>query len=291
MPTPEETRRPLKRFLLKSEECELLLALEQGVTLSGAAQLMARDSSVVSRQLQRLAGKVPVLEKRDGMWALTAFGKQLTRWSSDAIAEQQVMLSRPWRLSIATTREFGARVLAPSIDQLFQGPNQPVLSLSTSEEGAEGPLLSGEADLGFDCGRPRSPLVKFRMATTEPLVVVAAPKLTKEIAADPRELSAFPHLEYTRLNATRALGLAKPMEQVIAYFNDIASTRAACCAGRGWALLPRYAVQDELGQGKLQQLERFRIEPERFGVWWLRERKWLEPWVGRALTWLKAQSL
>ncbi len=54
------------RFALTSEQLELLLAFENATSLGHLAELIARDPSVVSRNLQRVAESYPVLKKVKG---------------------------------------------------------------------------------------------------------------------------------------------------------------------------------------------------------------------------------
>lgn len=65
------------KFGLTSDQLELLLAFEGAQGLGHLAELMARDSSVVSRNLQRIAEDFPVLEKVKGRWQLTPLGLRI----------------------------------------------------------------------------------------------------------------------------------------------------------------------------------------------------------------------
>jgi nicotinamidase-related amidase len=66
---------PRPRLPLTSEQLELLLAFEAAPSLAALAQLVAKDPSVVSRGLQRLADAAPVIAKVSGRWQLTPLGK------------------------------------------------------------------------------------------------------------------------------------------------------------------------------------------------------------------------
>lgn len=83
-----------QRFPLSSEQCELLLAFEAAESLSGLASQLARDVSVVSRQLKQLAEDAPVLEKRKGRWWLTDLGRQVNQWTRSALAVQRGLLDQ-----------------------------------------------------------------------------------------------------------------------------------------------------------------------------------------------------
>lgn len=75
------------KFPLSSEQLELLLLFEQHKGLTELANVIGRDSSVVSRQLQKLASEFPVLSKEQGKWVLTPVGKEINELTSRVIPE------------------------------------------------------------------------------------------------------------------------------------------------------------------------------------------------------------
>lgn len=279
------------RFVLSSAECELLLAFEAAPSLRGVAERLGKDLSVVSRQLTRLASVAQVIEKRDGCWQLSRLGRELARWTRDAITSQRETLADGGELRIAATAEFAARVLAPNLAELL-GEGAVRVQVIATETGVEKLLLEGLADLGFDCGRPDAPDVRFELVSPEPFSALVAPQLLAQWR--PRtiaDLELRPHLFYTRAPATRYLKLRSELGHVVASFNSISATRAACVAGLGWSLLPSYAVQDEIERGELRVVPGVISAKERFGVFWLRERRTLMPWVRRSVDWLRARTL
>lgn len=60
---------------------ELLLAFEASGSLDKLADAMAKDSSVISRNLQKLSQEFPVLIKASGRWRITPFGRQINNLS------------------------------------------------------------------------------------------------------------------------------------------------------------------------------------------------------------------
>lgn len=66
---------------------ELLLAFEVAGNLENLADFMAKDPSVVSRNLQRLANEIPVLLKVNGRWRISPLGRQLNVVSKKYLAE------------------------------------------------------------------------------------------------------------------------------------------------------------------------------------------------------------
>lgn len=81
------------QFALTSEQLELLLAFEQAKGLSHLAELMARDPSVVSRNLQRIAESFPVLIKVKGRWEITPLGVQINQRTKAYLEEQNKIFS------------------------------------------------------------------------------------------------------------------------------------------------------------------------------------------------------
>lgn len=81
------------RFTLTSEQLELLLAFENAAGLGHLAELMARDPSVVSRGLQRIAESYPVLKKLKGRWEITPLGVQINQRTRVYLEEQAKLFS------------------------------------------------------------------------------------------------------------------------------------------------------------------------------------------------------
>lgn len=211
---PLERDRASERFALTSEQCELLLAFETAPSLEALARALSRDASVLSRQLQRIAQETPALEKTHGRWRLTPLGKQLATWARDAIASQRRALDQPTVIRLASTREFTARVLAPRLGDLVPETDTTIVSLFAAEEGVERRLLAGEADIGFDCGRPVDPEIRFRQVTPEPFSVVAAPGFVErhqlKTAQDALPLANLPVPARDGDGAPRARGRRRP---------------------------------------------------------------------------------
>jgi DNA-binding transcriptional LysR family regulator len=131
--------------------------------------------------------------------------------------------------------------------------------------------LSGQADVGFDCGRLHSPFIRYRLVKSEPLTVVLSPALKlKGKVRRVQDLLQFPHIEYTRISAEQRLGLGERIRNISFVGDSIASCRTACVTGLGWALLPVYSVHAELQKNVLGLLDELKCEEEKFGVWQLR---------------------
>jgi nicotinamidase-related amidase len=79
------------KFIFDSDQLELLLAFENAKGLSHLAELMARDPSVISRNLQKIAEEYPVLKKVKGRWEITPLGVQINQ-QTQAYLEHQIKL-------------------------------------------------------------------------------------------------------------------------------------------------------------------------------------------------------
>lgn len=280
-------------FSISSDDCELLLDFSASQSLTELAQARKRDISVVSRQINQLAKRFPVLEKSGRAWQLTSLGRQIVHWSQQAILNQREILKNRTRITIATSHEFAARVLAPGLNDLQKAAPHTLFSIHSTNETIESLLLSGEADFGFYCGRPLSPLVRFRMIQEEPVGVVCSPGFYKKHRVESLDdLLKLPCLRYQRMPPEQYFELDRELAPPSAEFNTIASTRAAAEAGLGWALLPLYSVGWEVSAKKLALL---RLEQmprlEKYGVWWLRGNHSTAQWVDHAMTWLKTRRL
>lgn len=82
------------RFALNSDQLELLLAFEKSKGLAHLAELMAKDQSVVSRNLQRIAENFPVLKKVKGRWTLTPLGLQINQQTKSYLECHSKLLAK-----------------------------------------------------------------------------------------------------------------------------------------------------------------------------------------------------
>lgn len=278
-------------FLLTSKECELLLAFEQKTSLEDLAAALHKDISVISRNLKSIALKSPLLEKQHGKWVLTDKGKTLNMWTREAMVSQRLAMDKQESIKIATTREFANRVLLPSIKSLVD-EERYFVSIIANDSGVEQTLLAGNADFGFDCGRPYSPNVAYKRLIHERFVVVASPSFIHAynigIFAD---LPKMQHLRFIRSEGAVWDMDTEPRRHLFGSFNDMANIREASLLGYGWAIMPFYMVKKEIAEGRLVAIPGHEFPDQKFGVWWLRERQNLASWIAKASTWLLAQNL
>lgn len=80
------------RFSLTSDQLELLLAFQESQGLNHLAEMMAKDPSVVSRGLQRIAETHPVLTKVRGRWEITPLGREINLLTQEFVAKHETLL-------------------------------------------------------------------------------------------------------------------------------------------------------------------------------------------------------
>lgn len=278
------------RFIVTSQECELLLAFEAKTNLEDLALLLKKDVSVVSRNLKSISQKNNLLEKQNGKWVLTEKGRALNNWTRDAIYCQRLSLEQQQNIKIASTREFASRVLLPNCADLVE-IGSASLSIISTDAGIERLILAGNADFGFDCGRPNNPSIAFKRLIRERFVVVASPSFVEKF-----NINCFDDLEDKHLlRFMRNEGSVWDLDTVAHYsfgtFSDMANVRDASRLGYGWAVIPYYMVKKEIDDGDLVIVSGKEFPDQMFGVWWLRERKNLSSWIEKASAWLLRQEL
>lgn len=284
---------PTNRFPLSTDDCELLLEFESCSSLQDLADRMMRDHSIVARSLKRLSEKFPVVEKRAGKWTLTALGRKMNESTRTALANQISTLNEQSTLKIGTNREFASRVVAADIKNIRAQFSKTQISIFTFEQGTENALLQGHIDIGFDCDRPFAPEIAYKLSVDEPILAVASKEFIRshKAAISKGEYLKLPHLLCERLHPDKILSHSDNQLNIEGRFNDIGTTRAVCLQGQGWALLPRYAIQEELNSGKLVQIEEDSFGKTKYGIWWLRSRPHLKETCEKLNAWLMKQEL
>lgn len=265
----------MNHLILSDTELELLLEFEKNSSLESLAQVLNKDTTVISRQLKRISEKAEVLLKVSGRWKINEAGRRLNQSTRDFIKTQNAILLKEKSLRLGTNREFAARVVTKDISFIKELLEVKQLSLNAYEYGIENALLRGEIDMGFDCGRPISPEIQFKLIHTEEIAVVASPHFIKknlEKSPTQESLLELSHISCNRLEASHVMGTILMAKNIFISTNDIASARAMCVEGLGWALLPVYSITQEIKEGALKVIQPFVYSNEQYGVWKLRSR-------------------
>ncbi|MES2855428.1 MAG: hypothetical protein V4692_06185, partial [Bdellovibrionota bacterium] len=150
-------------FVLTSEEAELLLKFEAAPSLEKLSQLAGKDVSGLSRTLNKIAAKLPVVEKQGGRWMLTEQGRLLNTQTRDSIQFQNSLFRQQSTLRIGTNREFAARIVGPRMSELLKLFPNTTLIVNAYEAGSEKALLDGLIDFGLDCERPFDPGIAYKL--------------------------------------------------------------------------------------------------------------------------------
>ena len=279
--------------LITTDEAEILCQFETYPSLELLSQKMGRDLTVLSKILKRISEKTDALIKVSGRWKLTDSGKSLNQATRDYLLSQHSIINGKSLLRVGTNREFAARVIAPNINAFHQNFPNHEMALFAFESGAEAALLDGRVDLAFDCGRPRSPDILHKSLVDEEIIAVATPRfcLHHRSSFQKQDFSQAPHLLYDRMPPEKYMGPAVRQVKILSQSNDIATIRSMCLQGIGWALLPKYTVQEELDAGTLKLCHSTRYASDRYGVWRLRSRKHLSADFTSACKWLSSIKL
>jgi len=88
------------KWPLSSDQLELLVAFAQAGSLQGLAAHLAKDVSVVSRNLQRLAEVAPVIAKVKGRWQITLIGQGVIQLSADFLQDLHILLQRDIAMTV-----------------------------------------------------------------------------------------------------------------------------------------------------------------------------------------------
>ena len=100
------------RFSLSSDQLELLLAFEESRGLSDLAEKMAKDTSVVSRNLQKIAEDFPVIEKVKGRWELTPLGEETNQLTKGYLKTHHELLFDKLKKSDSANYSFAEKTVA-----------------------------------------------------------------------------------------------------------------------------------------------------------------------------------
>jgi DNA-binding transcriptional LysR family regulator len=254
------------KFLVSSEDCELLMGLLHSESLQELSELIQRDVSVLSRRLNKIKQETQFLEKQNGRWLLTKEGRLLCDWAKKASNEQTLILNRKNKITIATTREFAARILMPNWHKISYFGDQ--IEVITSDGNSENLLLENLADIVIDCGTPYHPDIRFKKVVKEKMVVAASPEYMKKrkgkISGDD-----YIHFQRTDINSLQEEMNLKLSPKFL--FSDLSTLRSALVFHHGWSLIPYYVIREDLQKKVLIDLNVLLDSPMSFGVWWKKD--------------------
>jgi DNA-binding transcriptional LysR family regulator len=250
------------KFVVSSDDCELLLALEKAENLSELSVFIKRDISVLSRRLNKISSESSMLEKLNGKWILTEDGLKLNNWTKKVLNEQNLLFLKNKTIRIGTTREFAARILIPYLKN-FNFSNM-LIEIITSDGNSENLLLDNSIDVAIDCGTPYHPDIRFKKVVKEKMLVVAS----KSYFLKNKKFKSEDYLHFTRTDINSLQEELNLKLNPSFIFNDLSSLKAAILSNLGFGLIPYYVVQEELKNKTLYDYEINLKSPMSFGVWW-----------------------
>lgn len=255
-------------FPFQTSDLRLLTLLGEELSVKKVARRLGRDETTVTRQLNQLAQRYPVLQKNNGMWFLTPFGLEVAKFGRKMLEEQRLLVSLPKVIRIGTTKEFSEWVLAPLLPKIFQSSfqTQVLTELGTFETA----LMDGRLDFVLSCGKPVDPTIKFKKLKSFPMTCVASKRMKQ------KDLESLPAVEHTGLTIRSLVPEINP--EIVAQFDHISGVRGAVRAGLGWTILPQYSVQRDLDIGELfdLKLDGLHTIREEFSLWYMRDYSNLE---------------
>ncbi len=255
---------------LDLQQLRMFLLLAQTGSYTETGRRLFRTQSAVShaiRKLERSVG-VPLIAHSRHPFQLTDEGKILFEACERAFAaldgaQEAIAKHRGeslGRLKLGSTVEFGYSILMNYMATFKEQHKEIELDIRLSHDLLQ-PLLRDELDMIIDCREHQHPSLQREVLFREDYVVVASPQFVKE-----HKLKTINQLEDTVIISLDdegewwhrfvvALPAAKrPNLTNIMAINHIRAVIVAAEKSMGVALVPRYSVLREVGEGALVTL-------------------------------------
>lgn len=246
--------------ILQAFEC----AARHGNFTQAAAELNLTQSAV-SRQIKALEDQLGVLlfERVRKRVILSAVGRKLLPETGRLLSQSQELVLRARTsanganvLSIATLPTFGNRWLLPRLPEFLHRHPDIVVTVASRAEPFD--FLNEDFDLAIHYGQPVWAHATCTYLCSEAVLPVASPRLIETCGIEgPEDLEDKPllHLatrpklwaEWFELNSRGSENAYRGNR-----FDQFAMIITAAVRGLGFALLPRYLIEDEISSGALQ---------------------------------------
>jgi DNA-binding transcriptional LysR family regulator len=314
-----------ERSRLSSLPLSALRAFDAAARLGSfkdAASALAVTPAAISHQVKGLEARlgVALFERLNRSLRLTSAGKRLARVTADSFGrlerglrslEGAGVVAGPPTLTISTAPSIAAKWLVPRLHG-FQAAN-PDIELRLQSGDALADLTNGSVDIALRYGSGKygagvtehrlwpqgsivavcapglAPLRKIGEMTKHPLLRTAMPALRRRMGRGQggEELGGWPNwLDAAGLDrsAIPAKALRGPL------FGSSHLTIDAAVAGRGFALVPRILIADDLAAGRLIQPFPIAI-PDPFTYWLVyAAARAKEPRIRAFLRWIQEEA-
>ena len=246
-----------------------LVAVVDAGSFSKAAQVLGQTKAMVSFNIKQLEAElgVALLTRTTRRLALTEVGEPFYRNCVNLLREAQSAVDQArtghaqlgGTLRITATVEYGNRVVVPALAAFAAEHPQLKIDYASSSQHAD--LISERFDLAIRLGQLADSSLRATLVHSFRILPVAAPSYLKQhpLPPTPDTLEPLPWLSHSRLDGARLWQLQGPDGHSITLpvssriqADTASALQGFALAGAGIAVLPEWAVRDEIADGRLQ---------------------------------------
>jgi DNA-binding transcriptional LysR family regulator len=257
---------------------EVLLAVIESGSLSAAARRLGTTTSAVSKRLARLEERLGarLVNRSSRRLAPTQAGQRFyerCRRLADELADAERearALGAELRgvLRVGVPYTFGQQHLVPLLPEFLEA--HPGVDVALVADDRYGDVIEAGLDLVIRTGLPGDSRLKQRKLADDPRVVCAAPAYVAHHGAPrtPHELAGHTFMRHAYHRPAGRVAFEGPEGSVVVSVrgrveaNHTGMIRDLALAGAGIAVLPRFAIVEELADGRLRALlPEWRVTP------------------------------
>ncbi len=283
----------MNKFLISSDDCLILKAIKDSLSLRQAAQTLGRDPAGIARRIRFIADSYGVLTKNNNRWHLNGLGLELVSWVEASIQSQEKILTSRSSLRIASASWLAEEVLIPNVKQIKRrSPEIPRIDFFVPEKGFELSLIDGTVDFAVQCNPPERPEIAHRQVAGETWIVVVPDDWKREFSS--RRSCSFsnlmkrPFVRHSKINFDLILqNLDVEHVETALVADNLVAVRSAIRSGLGWSIVPQMLVTKDLREGLCYRFPAQPIIPDRkICLWWKRGRKDIQKNLNHILGWV-----
>ncbi|WP_422419411.1 LysR substrate-binding domain-containing protein [Pseudomonas sp. GZD-222] len=258
--------------MVSLDRFELFCAVVQAGSFTGAAERLQQTRAAVSFNIKQLEAElgVTLLTRTTRRIALTDAGERFYQRCLQVVEEARIAIDEARAehgglqgcLRIASTVEYGAKVLAPALQAFCR--EHPDLSVRLETHSAQVDLVRERFDVAIRLGQPHDSGYRGVCLATYDVRLVLAPSLLaahgKSVINAPQQLAGLVQLVHSRFEQNNRWELLDDQGRSAVYEAQGASLLVADNAsilhafalqGAGVALLPDWLVAEDLDSGRL----------------------------------------